>query len=325
MNMNMKRLLVVLAVVVLAVLGWKVDWWLPPLLKFVQVNNNLIQGLTSLAQLVLWGIGLILGLAQLWREKDALMPSNRREEEKRSVSWDDRNTELLRQYFEMCVQHDNLFQQYLQGNERKVGEYFLNSGLAKKHANGQMVLTEPGVLLCCRRDSIPRTEFHVHVKFEDENVKKDLFGSVLYLYKELSDLLEPTFQLRVGPSPAYPRVAIIEALVNLLIHRDYSENDIGYITVYPAKVEFINPGQSAYSPERLLNTPSPLRPRYTRNARLIEAINNTRLNQREGSGIIRMREELHQNGSVFPDGKPALQIRNDSEKNRFMLIIYKKS
>ena len=163
--------------------------------------------------------------------------------------------------------------------------YFLASGLASRGRDGRIYLTRAGILLCCQRNHIPRHMFHVHVKFKqgsgEKSLNEELYGSVLYLYYQLYERLQPLFQRRMG-SPAirdpygsekvffeYPEVAIVEALANFLIHRDYSLDDQGFITVYPDRVEFINPGQSEIPPDELLAATSELRPVYRRNPRLI--------------------------------------------------------
>ena len=111
----------------------------------------------------------------------------------------------------------------------------------------------------------------------------------------------------------YPKVAIVEALANFLIHRDYFVDDIGRITIFPDRLEFVNPGISVISPKVLLEANEPLQPNYFRNQRLIEAMNKARLNQREGGGIIRLKEELRKNGSLI-NGKLGLAAcRRDSD------------
>jgi tetratricopeptide (TPR) repeat protein len=198
-------------------------------------------------------------------------------------------------------------------------------------------------VFCCVAEGIKfilRDVFHVHVKFTQRSGGNDLteefFGSVLYLYKELYERLTLLFKRRIG-SPdfrdeagggkvffEYPEIAIVEALVNFLIHRDYSLDDLGFITIYPDRVEFMNPGRSIFPVDELLSTTSPLRPRYQRNPRLIEAMNKARLNQREGGGILRIRKELENNRSYLPNGSLGLTLENDEVNNRFSLTIYKR-
>ncbi|MFZ1009192.1 MAG: hypothetical protein WAN65_20285 [Candidatus Sulfotelmatobacter sp.] len=76
--------------------------------------------------------------------------------------------------------------------------------------------------------------------------------------------------------------------------------------------------------EELLRAETDIRPRYKRNPRLIEAMNKARLNQRAGSGLIRIKHELSGNGSYKPDGSLGLEIKNDDEKNRFILVVFRR-
>jgi tetratricopeptide (TPR) repeat protein len=247
----------------------------------------------------------------------------------------------LNDYFKRCATYDKDFHELCDGDETSIRLYFQSSGLSITH-NKHHKLTNAGVLLCCKRDSIPRYAFHVHVKFVQKftgdglDLNEELFGSVLYLYNELYRRLKPLYDRRMG-SPdlrdetggeavfyEYPEKAFVEALVNFLIHRDYSLDDIGFITIHHDSVEFVNPGQSDIAPEVLMSSTTALLPRYTRNQRLIEAFNKARLNEREGKGIQRIREALLKNGSVFETNRPGLVIENDSSKNRFRLIIFKR-
>jgi tetratricopeptide (TPR) repeat protein len=255
------------------------------------------------------------------------------------VDWRYRDSKLLRDYFSWCAKYDSFFEDHADLDQTKVYDYFIASGLAGVRQDGGTCLTHAGVLLCCKQDHIPRHQLHVRFSQKPDDRKEEvveLFGSVLFLYKELYERLRLLWQRRVGSPDVrddiggekvffdYPEAAIVEALVNLLIHRDYSLDDIAFITVYSDRVEFMNPGQSEIPPEELLSATSPLRPLYHRNPRLIEAMNKARLNQRVGSGILRIRRELEGNESFLPDGSLGLSIENDPSRNRFILTIYKR-
>lgn len=180
--------------------------------------------------------------------------------------------------------------------------------------------------------------YNVDVKFINSNELRQQFtGSVLYLYFELLETLKPFFQRRLG-SPdirdvsggesvfnEYPDTALVEALVNFLIHRDYSLADVGYITINPDRIEFMNPGQSVFPPSILLESSLPIRPLYKRNLRLITAMNRARLNQKEGSGILRIRQSLEENHSYFPDGSLGISIENNENDRRFTLTIFNRA
>jgi hypothetical protein len=263
-------------------------------------------------------------------------PSEKTDDSRLSeISWDHRDSKLLRSYFQQCAKYEPTFADLPDLDPAKVQDFFISSGLASIRQDGKAYLTHAGVLFCCKQEKLPRSDFHVHVKFKNE-LTEELFGSILYLYDELYKRFKPLFQRRMG-SPdirdeygaekiffEYPEVAIVEALANFLIHRDYSLDDRGFITVYPDRLEFINPGMSEIPINELENAKSELRPIYKRNQRLIEAMNKARINQAEGSGILRIRRELLTNQSISPDGSLGLFMENDENKNRFSLTIFKR-
>ena len=255
------------------------------------------------------------------------------------VGWEYRDSKLLHKYFDKCAEYDPDIFKNITDNELSVRDHLISSGLAYLEGS-QVYLTADGLLLCGQRKLIPRDHYHIHVKLKQdsgsESLYEELFGSVLFLYYELLERLKPLYQRRMG-SPnirdesgsekiffEYPEIAIVEALTNFLVHRDYSLDDIGFITIYPDKIEFINPGLSEFSPEELLTSTTPVRPIYKRNPRLIEAMNKARLNQREGGGILRIRTELFNNKSIFADGSPSLTIENENKNQRFVLTLHKR-
>ena len=90
------------------------------------------------------------------------------------------------------------------------------------------------------------------------------------------------------------------------------------------RIEFTNPGLSTIAPDVLLTSTEDLEPKYSRNQRLIEVMSLSRLNQRKGSGVRRIRETLEANGSYLKDGSIGLKLWNDVEKCRFHLVIYRR-
>jgi len=254
--------------------------------------------------------------------------------------WECRDTKLLNQYFETCVKYDPTLFANLPNDIIATRTYLVSSGLIGQGKDGQYYLTDTGVLFCCQRQYIPRNIFHVHVKLkyesDAENLNEELFGSVLYLYYEIYEKLTPLFKRRLG-SPdmseefgseelyyEYPEIVMKEVLANFLIHRDYHQDDKGFITVFPDRIEFVNPGKSSISPDKLLSAQSVHRPSSKRNPRITEAMNKARYNQDEGGGIIRIRIALDKNKSYGPDGKLGIVIENDDINNRFRMVIYKR-
>lgn len=267
--------------------------------------------------------------------------NNRYVNEISNVDWENRDNILLNEYFLLCSKHDDQYKDYDRWRERDIRERLIICGFAFEGQNGKTYLTNEGVIFCCQHGKIPQSTFFADVRLKYDN--GDLEEAVPYnnysilslyfnLLKELTPLFQrgievPEIRDRFGSSVFvydYPQLVIIEALVNFLIHRDYSQDDLGYITIYPNKIEFENPGHSEFSVEELLNANVALKPKYCRNQRLIQAFNHARLNQREGRGIQRIKEALEKNGSYLPDGSVGLLIENDSAKKRFVLTIYRR-
>jgi tetratricopeptide (TPR) repeat protein/predicted HTH transcriptional regulator len=257
-----------------------------------------------------------------------------------SALWEYRDNDLLKLYFQSCARFDPFFERFVSLDQDRLKNYLISSGLADTSLDGETYLTRDGILLCCQREFLPRNTLHVHVKFiikqEEQELTEELFGPILFLYDELLTRLTPLFSRRSGSSDSrqkdgsesvfyeYPPTVIIEALVNFLIHRDYSQDDIGRIKVFSDRIEFTNPGHSEFSAQQLLASETFLEPLYRRNARLIEAMNKARINQREGSGILRIRRELDKNQSFKKDNTLGLDIVNDPDRNRFQLTVFKR-
>ena len=248
--------------------------------------------------------------------------------------------ELLEAYFTQCATYDMSFVPHAKGDAKRVGQFLISRGLAFSSAGGAIALTDDGIVFCARGECISSTHFHVEVDFQFGNgtspSKEKFRGSVLHLHHVLLKRLDE-FAFRIMGIPSerdafggerkiseYPRVAIVEALANFLIHRDYREDDFGRVNVFNDRIEFINPGMSKFSPETLLSSESDLEPKYERNHRLIEVMSLARLNQKRGSGVRRIRELLQENGTYCPDGSLGLKLWNDADKCRFHLIIYRR-
>jgi hypothetical protein len=250
------------------------------------------------------------------------------------------DAELLSSYFAECAKHDSWFESHLRGEDEPRRQFLISKGLAFVSSKGATALTDEGILFCAIRELISSTRFHVYVQLHwgegKSATQEHIWGSILYLHRELLKRLNsltsrvmgnPEHRNTFGSEIAireYPIVAIIEALTNFLIHRDYREDDHGRIKVYNDRIEFINPGLSAVPPDVLLSSNKDLEPKYSRNSRVIEAMSLARLNQRAGSGIRRIREALEENGTVQAGGRIGLNLWNDEDKNRFHLTIFRR-
>lgn len=251
-----------------------------------------------------------------------------------NIRWNERDQKLISKYMDLCCAIDPKFSE--NKTEARFLIYCISMGLAR-NVGGNTFLTQTGVLLFCKKQAFPHTKYHIDVTFKDNehDLSKEFSAPILESYFSILELLtpltvewrDPTKREKTGQESIfffYPQTAIIEALVNFFIHRDYRKDDIGYITVYSDRIEFENPGQSLYPIDELINATHPLKPQYKRNPRLVQAFRKTGLNQREGRGIIRIKHELEKNRSVGADGGLGLRIENDIPNDRFRLIIYKK-
>lgn len=205
------------------------------------------------------------------------------------------------------------------------------------HSVKGVCLTYEGALMFGPADKLPWNA-HTDVRIDDRRYdpprKKWLHGHcLLQLTEECSAILSELWEAKwEDPSrrdiggrrikvSAYPRQALYEALVNFIIHRDYSDDDQAAIVISDDYIEFVNPGASPYSSGTLLAVQEPLLPKYTRNKVIIRAFNRAGMNEREGGGIIRIRQALEANGNITPDGRVGLDIKNDSISNRFILVL----
>lgn len=254
------------------------------------------------------------------------------------IPWEARDPKFVKKYFDLCGEYDEKFNEYYK--EKKQVEFFLSYGLIKNSGN-RLFFTQAGALLFCNPALFPHSMLHTEVVLRDEtdyqNVeqRKVFSGPILATYYQIYELLKPLATSWKAPNMRnehgqelefffYPEVVITEALVNFFIHRNYLKDDRGFITIYYDRIEFYNPGSSDYSAEQLMNVNEPLLPSYRRNPRLLQALQNTGLNQSEGRGILRIKDALNKNRSTNPQGKVGIFIENDDVLDRFRLVVYKR-
>ncbi len=110
----------------------------------------------------------------------------------------------------------------------------------------------------------------------------------------------------------YPLVALREAVINAVVHRDYNyDGSHIYIHIYPDKIEIENPGGLYHG-----LTIASLGQRSVRRNRLIaDLLHRAGYIERVGSGFDRMRQALQQNNN------PPLEV---SATNFFNIRFYKK-
>ena len=141
--------------------------------------------------------------------------------------------------------------------------------------------------------------------------RKEFSGS---LFKQLADITEyinlinkvhATFKgLQRIDSYDYPPVAIREALLNAIVHRDYSLSGSTFINIYDDKIEFLSLGGLVYG----LNIQA-IKQGYSmsRNAKLANIFYKLRLAEAYGTGIPRIME-IYKNYVV----KPQIDVTDNS-------------
>ncbi len=143
------------------------------------------------------------------------------------------DSSLLDSFFAECASHDpKFFQPHAFGEKESRRQFLISRALAFPSAKGAIALTDEGVLFCALRELIPSSRFHVHVQLQWGANQEHVWGSVLFLHRELLQRLEqlssrvmgnPELRNNFGSEIAiseYPQLAIFEALTNFLIHRD---------------------------------------------------------------------------------------------------------
>lgn len=81
--------------VIVAALGFSVQWWLPPLLSFANTNANTIDSVTNLAQLSIWGVAMVVFLFRWiggWASLRSLF--GRSPESQTQITQDERNVNV---------------------------------------------------------------------------------------------------------------------------------------------------------------------------------------------------------------------------------------
>lgn len=141
--------------------------------------------------------------------------------------------------------------------------------------------------------------------------RKEFSGS---LFKQLADITEyinlinkvhATFKgLQRIDSYDYPPVAIREALLNAIVHRDYSLSGSTFVNIYDDKMEFLSLGGLVYG----LNIQA-IKQGYSmsRNAKLANIFYKLRLVEAYGTGIPRIME-IYKNYVV----KPQIDVTDNS-------------
>ena len=99
------------------------------------------------------------------------------------------------------------------------------------------------------------------------------------------------------PVPTFSEIAVREALLNAVSHRDYRHPGSVFVRQFPRRIEIVSPGgfPPGITPDNILDQQSP------RNRRIAETFARCGLVERSGQGADRIVEECVRHGQPLPD------------------------
>jgi ATP-dependent DNA helicase RecG len=99
------------------------------------------------------------------------------------------------------------------------------------------------------------------------------------------------------PVPTFSEIAVREALLNAVSHRDYRHPGSVFVRQFPRHIEIVSPGgfPPGITPDNILDQQSP------RNRRIAETFARCGLVERSGQGADRIMEECVRHGKPMPD------------------------
>ena len=124
-------------------------------------------------------------------------------------------------------------------------------------------------------------------------LKNDLFSEVdsviAFVRKHINKRIEITGKPQHDEIWDLPLEAVREAVINAIVHRDYSESGDTVVKVFPNRIEIFNPGRlpRGLTVKKLLSNQYPSRPR---NKKIADLFKDAGLIEKYGSGIKRMIE-----------------------------------
>lgn len=178
----------------------------------------------------------------------------------------------------------------------------------------------------------PQNHFpHAVVSATFEGKKRVLFeGNLIQQHKNILDWLgseevNPKLKVKRGSkhaeSPAFASRALVELLVNMLVHRDYERTDTASINVEPSSgITFENPGGLLDSVVRRLTIDDAghfkavARVSDLRNRSLCDVFFGIRAMEREGTGLMDVEELSRESGGEA-------SFRNDAKSGQFLAHI----
>ncbi len=210
-----------------------------------------------------------------------------------------------------------------------------------REIDGEDRLTIAGLMMLGKEQAIkkdlPQNEM-IYFRFEENDVdpaqstymKFPLLKSI----EKIWDFIEPFNSVHLikdafleTPIPSFPEDVVREALLNAVVHRDYTLPDSIYVRMYPHKLEISSPGSfiGGVTPQNVLTHP-PVR----RNPLLAEIFQYIGAVNRGGLGVDRMYRRLLSYGKLPPeypdiDGAVEVVLRNGTFDEAMVRFIGKKA
>ena len=201
-------------------------------------------------------------------------------------------------------------------------------------------VTYAGLILLGRREALRRYLAQTEVIFEYRssdasgpanqriNFQEGFFVFQTTLWKTINshnDLQSYRDGLFVREIPTFNEIAIREALVNAVCHRDYRMGGSILVHQFPRRMEIISPGgfPAGIDAENFLWRHNP------RNRRLADTFERTGLAERSGQGLNLMFEQCIKEGKPIPDftGTDEYQVcvalRGEIQDPKFLLFLEK--
>lgn len=136
----------------------------------------------------------------------------------------------------------------------------------------------------------------------DHRIEGPLTEQILKAAEIIDELIPQRQALRddtiFGPEPLLPRAAWMEALVNAVTHRSYSQvGDHIRVEIFPNRLEVTSPGRFP----GIVDLSDPLSiPRHARNPRIARTLAELGFTQELGEGIKRIFDEVRRRGLTDP-------------------------
>jgi len=206
---------------------------------------------------------------------------------------------------------------------------------------GEERLTIAGLMLVGKEQAskrhLPQNEI-IYFRFGESDVdpvqsiymKMPLLRSI----EKVWDMIEPFNQVHIikdafleTPVPSFPEDVVREALLNAVVHRDYTLHDSIYVRMFPERLEISSPGSfiGGVTPYNVLTHP-PVR----RNPLLAEIFQHIGAVNRGGLGVDRMYRRLLSYGKLPPefpeiDGAVEVILKNGTFDEAMAKFVGKKA